>query len=153
MVCSNADRLPVMQVQVFRLQWRRRRRFGGRWNPVGVPAIYLAQTRALCILERLVHLVRLPHDEAFTRVYIPPGMPTVNLKRRDLPPGWDDPVESSKTQQMGAGLIQQGVAVLKVPSIIVPGEWCFVLNPESENFAQIKFGQPVPHKYDRRLRY
>ncbi len=37
------------------------------------------ESRALCILERLVHLVRLPHDEAFTRIQIPDSVSSHTL--------------------------------------------------------------------------
>ena len=32
------------------------RLFGGRWNPPGFPVIYASQSRALAVLETLVHL-------------------------------------------------------------------------------------------------
>lgn len=127
------------------------KRFGGRWNPVGVPAVYAAQSRALCILERLVHLARLPHDEAFTKIHIPTGIAAATLRPSQLPAGWDNSVEIRQTQTMGADLLRQS-AVVRVPSVVVPGEWCFVFNPEHPDFASIRFDTPVAFQYDRRLR-
>ena len=129
------------------------RRFGARWNPVGVPAVYAAESRALCVLERLVHLSQLPDDEGFTRVAIPSGLTTVTVDRSELPAGWDDPVESVFTQTLGADLMKmRKAAVLRVPSIVVPDEWCLVLNPDHAEFDRIRFGEPVPFRYDHRLR-
>jgi RES domain-containing protein len=34
------------------------RLYGGRWNPQGLPAVYLAESRALAALEILVHAPR-----------------------------------------------------------------------------------------------
>lgn len=128
------------------------KRFGGRWNPVGVPAIYAAETRALCILERLVHLIRLPHGEMFTRILIPDGVTIHELAAKSLPVGWESPVESTAVQTLAAETMAKlDVAVLQVPSVIVPDEFCYVLNPEHAQFAQIQFEAGVPFEYDARL--
>ena len=76
------------------------RQYGGRWNRSGIAAVYAAESRALCILERFVHLVRLPHDEAFTRIVIPASVSTCEIKVQDLFSGWSDPVESPLTQAL-----------------------------------------------------
>ncbi len=127
------------------------KRFGGRWNPPGTSAVYAAENRALCVLERLAHLVQLPRDDAFTRIVIPSETASVALRRTELPHGWDDPVEHGSTQALAAKLLKD-VAVLRVPSIVVPDEWCLVLNPEHPDFQQIRFGAPKPFRYDHRLR-
>lgn len=103
------------------------KRYGGRWNPVGVPAIYTAESRALCILERLVHLVRLPRGEVFTRILIPDAVVIHALDPAVLPAGWDSSVESSSVQTLAAdAMAEHDVAALQVPSVIVPGEFCYV---------------------------
>ena len=128
-------------------------RFGGRWNPVGVSAVYAAQSRALCILERLVHLVRLPADEASTEIHIPDGIATVNLSPSDLPHGWDNPIETGATQGIGGEILaNRKAAVLSVPSIVVPGECCCILNPQHPEFPLIRFDMPIAFRYDHRLR-
>jgi RES domain-containing protein len=38
-----------------------------------------------------------------------------------------------------------------VPSVIVPEERNYVLNPSHALFGQIRFGSPVPCKFDPRL--
>ena len=108
--------------------------------------------RALCILERLVHLVRLPRGEVFTRILIPDGVAIHVLEARSLPTGWDSSVESSAVQILAAEtMAERNVAVLQVPSVIVPAESCYVLNPEHAQFAQIQFEAGVPFEYDARL--
>ena len=128
------------------------KRYGGRWNPVRVPAIYAAQSRALCILERLVHLVRLPRGEVFTRILIPDVVAIHALDPAVLPDGWESSVESSAVQTLAAAaMAERDVAVLQVPSVIVPGEFCYVLDPEHADFAQIQFEAGMPFEYDPRL--
>ena len=128
------------------------RRYGGRWNPVGRPAIYAAESRALCILERLVHLTRLPRGEIFTPILIPDGVAIHTLDPHVLPAGWDSSVELAAVQMLAAkAMADRDVAVLMVPSVIVPGESCYVLDPAHAQFEQIQFEPGVPFEYDRRL--
>ena len=128
------------------------RRSGGRWNRSGIAAVYAAESRALCILERLVHLVRLPHDEAFTRIVIPASVSTCEIKVQDLFGGWSDPVESPLTQALAVDtMTRHDAAVLLVPSVVVPGERCIVINPDHRDFAQIPFDEPAAFTYDGRL--
>jgi RES domain-containing protein len=110
------------------------------------------ESRALCILERLVHLVRLPHDEAFTRIQIPDSVSSHTLLLDALPAGWSDPVEMATVQDLATGIMaERYVAVLIVPSIVVPSERCLVLNPQHPEFPRIRFDPPVLFKYDHRL--
>lgn len=71
----------------------------GDGAPFGAPAVYAAESRALCILERLVHLVRLPRDEGFSRILIPAEIASVRLKQSELPDGWNNPVETELTHR------------------------------------------------------
>ncbi len=119
---------------------------------MGVPAIYAAESRALCILERLVHLVRLPRGEVFSRILIPDDVVVHALEPAALPAGWDSSVESSAVQTLAAeAMAERDVAVLQVPSVIVPGEFCYVLDPVHADFAKIQFEAGVPFEYDPRL--
>ena len=119
---------------------------------MGTPAIYAAESRALCILERLVHLVRLPRGEVFTPILIPETVAIHILREQDLPGGWESSVESARVQTLAANTMNdRDVAVLLVPSVIVPGECCCVINPGHSHFAQIQFEPSVPFEYDRRL--
>ena len=44
---------------------------GGRWNPVGVEAIYAAATASLAALEVMVGFSVLPRDFVLTEIHIP----------------------------------------------------------------------------------
>ena len=126
-------------------------KLGGRWNLPGAPAVYAAESRALCILERLVHLVTLPDDEAFTAIRISDDIRMARIDRRDLDDDWDSPIQNKHTPELGTSLFARGTAVLKVPSIVVPDEWCYVLNPDHPDFARVHFDPAVPFRYDHRL--
>ena len=61
-------------------------------------------------------------------------------------------MESFIVQSLAAQtMTEQDVAVLRVPSVVVPGEHCFVTNPSHPDFAQIRFEPAVAFEYDPRL--
>src|ERR1022692_1381143 len=58
------------------LRWEGARLFGGRWNSRGTKVLYMSESRALAVLELLVHLTNtlpgkrqtpLPEEQALTR--------------------------------------------------------------------------------------
>jgi RES domain-containing protein len=53
------------------------RKYGGRWNPPGVRAVYLADSRTLAALEIIVHAPRevLPLEWRLMSVEIPAEVP------------------------------------------------------------------------------
>jgi RES domain-containing protein len=129
------------------------RLFGGRWNSPGVAVVYAAGSRALAALELLVHLdsplilktfvlCRVEFDERLART-LEPG---------EIPKNWRaDPVPRS-TQATGDAWIKGAEsAVLRVPSVIVPEEWNYLLNPKHPDFSKIQVGQPSPFDFDPRL--
>jgi RES domain-containing protein len=41
--------------------------------------------------------------------------------------------------------------VLELPSVIIPGEPNYLLNPAHPNFKKISIGKPEPFSFDQRL--
>jgi len=53
---------------------------------------------------------------------------------------------------MGDAWIKSGrPAALRVPSVIVPGEFNYLLNPRHPDFSNLKFGEPAAFLFDPRL--
>jgi len=75
---------------------------GGRWNPPGVEAIYTAGSVSLAVLEVLVHYAVLPKDFVMTPIRIPDIVQISSVLDFDLPAGWDDPIVTTATQNIGA---------------------------------------------------
>jgi RES domain-containing protein len=126
---------------------------GGRWNPVGVEAIYAASTLSLAALEILVHFSVLPRHFVLTEIRIPPEVHVEVLKKADLPVDWQTLVPSATTQKLGRQWsIELRSAVLSVPSTIVPVDRNYILNPMHPDFERLKFLPSKPFRFDRRLK-
>lgn len=128
-------------------------RAGGRWNSRGQNVVYASATQSLAVLEFLVHL-DYPKvlQQAFFRVEFPDSLIT-RLAAKELPEDWlsDPPPRSTK---MLGDFWKKEVrsAILAVPSVVIPDETNYLINPAHPDFKQIKIGKPVPFSLDPRLR-
>ena len=129
------------------------RRFGGRWNPPGVPVVYLAESLALAALEVFVHLDRAAVSIPFKAIPVDlPARVIGEIARKELPPDWRALPTPESTQQAGAGWISaMRSAVLKVPSVLVPVEHNFVLNPRHKDFEKVTIGEAIDFSFDPRM--
>jgi RES domain-containing protein len=129
------------------------RRFPGRWNNRGTPMLYTASTRSLAILEILVHF----EAEDLLRehfVVFELSIPDACLLQLDtaLPDDWMEPPVTASTRAIGEQWISsRASAALAVPSVIVPSELNYLINPGHPDFRKIKIGQAEPLGIDPRL--
>jgi RES domain-containing protein len=133
--------------------------WGGRWNSRGVAVVYTGAHRSLSILEVLVHvkggaglgratisapfyLYAVSFDEALLE----------ELPIAGLPAGWNSEPPTAASQSLGdAWVLAARSPVLALPSVIVPEERNYVLNPGHPRFPEIKIGPPVVCSVDPRL--
>lgn len=129
------------------------KKYGGRWNSVGVPVIYAAGSASLAMLEMLVHLQSqelLRQYVLFEAILDELVITTVDLK--SLPKVWRKSPAPVAVQRIGDMWVAAGgSAVLRVPSAIVPNEWDYLLNPAHPDFAGITIGPKQPVRFDPRL--
>jgi RES domain-containing protein len=129
------------------------RRYGGRWNPVGLPAVYVSAYRSLALLEVLVNLER-PGPVA-DYVFLPVRFAdrlVERLDRRRLPVAWRRAEPPAELMMLGGEwLAARRSAVLEVPSAVVPAESNFLLNPLHPEFGAIELGDAEPFELDPRL--
>jgi len=132
------------------------RLYGGRWNNKGTPVVYAAATRSLAMLEILVHV----RNAQQTVPPIPYMLFPVSFDDRlieelppsSLPPDWDFEPPTDSTRSIGDAWVSNASSpVLSVPSVLVPEERNYILNPGHDLFAQIQLGLPVPCRFDPRL--
>ena len=126
--------------------------YGGRWNSSGVAVVYSSQHKSLAALELLVHRDprRANRFTAFLFQFPESLVETVAL--RGLPEDWRQEPPPPSTQQIGAAWMRESrSAVLAVPSIIIPEELNYVLNPAHPDFRKITIGKPHDFAFDARL--
>ena len=115
--------------------------------------LYCGATASLCALEVLAHSAMLPTDMIVVQARIPNTISIQAVEESDLPSNWSSARPSKKTQDLGTDWIKSGAtAVLSVPSVIVPSERNYLLNPAHPDFARIHFLPPRPFTFDKRLK-
>jgi RES domain-containing protein len=129
------------------------RLYGGRWNSPGSPVVYVAQSQALAVLEVLVHLESPALLETYALIRVEfPETAVHNLNQTLLPKNWKDDPAPAEAQAVGDSWIAAARSVvLRVPSVLVPNESNFLLNPRHSDFDTVKVHKPIPFRFDRRL--
>ncbi|MEO6035953.1 MAG: RES domain-containing protein [Verrucomicrobiota bacterium] len=128
------------------------RLFGGRWNSPGVAIVYGSQHKSLAALELLVHFNPItPNRFKVFQFQIPDSL-IESVSMRNLPVDWRQEPPPPAVQQFGNAWAK-GLrsAVLAIPSIIVPEEMNYLLNPAHSDFKKITLGKPEAFFFDTRL--
>jgi len=130
------------------------RLYGGRWNRKGTQALYTAGNRALAAVEYLVHMdfPRVPKDTAVAVLELPPDCSLGAVEIDSLPPDWPAYPGPIELQDIGTEWLKGGAALaLRVPSVVVRGEFNYVLNPVHPDMARVKVVSVENFLYDPRL--
>jgi RES domain-containing protein len=130
------------------------RRVSGRWNHQGITVIYVSESLALSVLEKFVHLgfdgsrIRF----VYFKIEIPDSVSITKLKISDLPNDWTAEPPRNSTKEIGSIWAREaGSAVLRVPSVLVPRSWNYLLNPSHSDFKKIRISDPLPFVFDERM--
>ena len=76
----------------------------------------------------------------------------VAYDEKDLPEGWDARPNGPASQQVGGEWAwSEESLVLRVPSVVVPMEYNYLINPKHPDFGELEFGEPRPLDPDPRL--
>lgn len=126
---------------------------GGRWNLVGVPCIYTAESISLCVLEYAanVRLEELPQNLSIT-TYELPAKSWKETAPATLPKNWQEVPAPEETKIFGSELLRQNCLAIKLPSAVIPAEFNFILNPLADNFNLVKIVSIQPFSIDRRIK-
>lgn len=124
------------------------RLWGGRFNSPGTPAVYTSGSLSLAVLEILVQINERSHlqNKVLFRADIPEKL-IQTLSRNQLPDQWNHIPAAKSSQVYGDQWIASKKSpVLRVPSVVVPQEYNFVLNPLHQAFGKIDISdvQPIP---------
>lgn len=121
----------------------------GRWNNIGVPVVYCADHPALALLEILVHVDAedLPERYQLLEIEVPDD---VTITQPELPSKWRKDLRA--TRRIGSNFIRDAPsAVMKVPSILIPHGYNFLINPRLSGDAGIVIANTTLHPFDDRL--
>jgi RES domain-containing protein len=126
---------------------------GARWHSVGNRIVYLADSPMAAIVETLVHLdvdrEDSPDFYTLLKVSVPDG-----LNVQSLDPAseneWKQNLEL--TRRMGDEWLASLKTVLaRVPSVIAPRTWNYLLNPEHAGASQVQIAEVIKERFDNRL--
>ena len=128
-------------------------RTGGRWNSMGLRMVYSAGSASLACLETLVHIQNdLPLNRYLIRIDIPDSIWNKRKKLNGLP-GWDaEPAGLASINFGDIWLTECESALLEVPSVIVPEESNFLINPLHKDAKKIKAINVRKWIYSKRLK-
>lgn len=117
---------------------------GGRWNSTGTHMVYTSSCGALAALEYRVHTPKDPDDLLLYSIDAPD---TITVEKI----GWMP--DTRTAQQFGDVWIKsKRTLALAVPSVVVPHQINYLLNPEHPDFAgSINIIHRLPFALDVRL--
>lgn len=117
---------------------------GGRWNSKGKPVVYTASCGALAVVEYLVHVTTLPKGLMLMLIEIPD---TLEIEKVRAVPA--DPLAFLRIGD--DWLDSKSTAVLEVPSVLVPRQLNYLINPQHPLVGAIKIIESNPFAFDSRL--
>ena len=150
-------------MQVFRLHRKKYKvelsgkgasKIGARWNSKGTEIVYTAENRALAMAEVVVHLslATMPKDFMMLEINIPDDVKIKTIKNNDLPLKWNVFPFHTNTQKIGDEFIQENkYCCIKIPSVVVKGEFNILINPNHKDFKKIKIVNSTDFIFDSRL--
>jgi RES domain-containing protein len=128
--------------------------YEGRWNSAGTPVVYCSENLALSALEILVHAQPVTIKEPFRafRVTFDDSL-AIRIEQKKLPDGWNAQPPTAASKRIGDEWVRSGrSAVLILPSVLVPLEHTYLLNPKHPEFRKIKIHDMGDLLLDPRLR-
>lgn len=120
-----------------------------RWNHQGDPIVYCCEHPALSMLEILVNsdLDLLPSTYQLLQIEVPD---TVSRSDAALPEGWQDNVEATR-DYWRAFCAQSSACLLKVPSVVMPYAWNWLINPRHGDHVSLTVTARMRHPFDSRF--
>jgi RES domain-containing protein len=127
-----------------------------RWNKRGQNVIYSGASRSLVTLESVVHkssirpattykvmVISIPDNESFIK----------GITQKELPANWQSLSAYPTLQAIGSEWYEHHeTLLLKVPSVIIPYEFNFVINADHPAFSKnIKLIRTEDYFFDKRL--
>lgn len=129
------------------------RRASARWHTAGSRVVYLADSPMSALVESLVHLEvdsdDAPDSYTLLKISVPDNL-AVQLLDPPAESEWKQDIEL--TRSIGdAWLASFKTPLARVPSVIAPQTWNYLLNPEHLDARQVQIAEVVKERFDSRL--
>lgn len=116
--------------------------------------VYTSGTLSLAALEVFVHMAveDVGAMLAYVRAEVPTEVNITYLTTAQLPPDWRNIPAPIVLAAIGDNWFQKKeTAILAVPSVVIPIEYNYLVNPTHPDFAQFNLEPPQPFELDPRL--
>ena len=127
----------------------------GRWHSKGGHVLYTAENRALCALELFVRIIDIPvfpNKQHLLTLQVPDDVSIRKVNPSKLPENWNQNPSGTLTRAFGDRFIgNHKFLLLKVPSVMVPDEYNYLINPNHPSMKSIKIKKIEPFHFDKRL--
>ena len=130
------------------------RRYGSRWTPRGLRAVFTSATLSLAVLERFVNTDAdlEPADLVAIAVDIDTDLTIDAVSLTDLPIGWRQYPAPPALATIGERWLRASTsAVLSVPSAVIPAERNFILNPAHLDARRFVINPSESFSFDPRM--
>jgi RES domain-containing protein len=127
----------------------------GRWHTEGRLVVYLADSPAGALLERIVHMTDMLEDANLPRFYqllqvSVPDEIAIKPLNTIAPTDWKERLQF--TREVGdTWMVSRETALARVPSAIAPQTWNYLLNPEHSEAKLVTVVAVIKERFDNRL--
>jgi RES domain-containing protein len=115
--------------------------------------VYASEHQSLAAFEVRVHIDKTSMRTAYKSFafHFDDGLMKV-FSLDSLPKDWQQEPPPISLQQLGDSWISSGSSlILAVPSVVIPGERNYLINPKHPLFGKIKIDPPRDFAFDQRL--
>lgn len=114
--------------------------------------VYAAESRSLALLEMLVQDDPLRAHYVLIPAHLPNTVSVEHIEAAALPENWRSLDARDQLQAVGSEWLHEARScVLAVPSVVMPAEQNYLINPSHPDFHQITLGPPETLEMDLRL--
>jgi RES domain-containing protein len=129
------------------------RKAGARWHSAGSRIVYLAESPMAALVETLVHLEveseETPDFYTLLKISVPDG---IAIQPLDPPAESEWKHDLELTRRIGdAWLASLETPMARVPSVLAPQTWNYLLNPEHPDAKKIEIAEVIMERFDNRL--
>lgn len=125
-----------------------------RWNKEGEYVIYSGGSRALSVLELVVHRAGINPDQSYKLLTIEIDAKEEDIEEvKNLPENWHFISNYSRLQEIGSAWYKSyQKLLLKVPSAIIQREYNYIINTQHPKFnTHVRIKETEDFEWDKRL--